>query len=357
MQNIHRRKAIFSHSADNANRQGEGAAGAAAGAGAGPLTESERQNYKAQIEKLRQEKEQLVMERQRHEVEWKTNEMQLHYSKDRLQHLELNQQSLLASVGQVLQRSAEEASLLPESADAGRKRRYRANAPFGDLPSIEIRKENAESMTDLSIDMERLDVLESSLTFWENFVKELNNTSYETPSNLDFDDSMNHSHSSGVSGVQIDVEVQPESSGNQMNSVSDIFVSPDPDPVELEPGHIFVDDPVAPEAAVIAVPDPVASEPAVTAVPHSVAPELPVIAVPDSVAPEPAAAVVPDSVALKEQQVATIPGTNAFNIPFWQKYLVETPVDDESEIRSELSKYCWTRRHLKPPQIDKAGKA
>ncbi|XP_058722582.1 heat stress transcription factor A-4a-like [Vicia villosa] len=371
LKKIHRRKAVFSHSR---NANGQRAAGAA------PLTESERRNYKAQIEKLRQEKEQLLIERQKQEEEWKQNEMQLHYSKDRLQQLELNQQSLLASVGQVLQKSAEDASLQPLSGDTGRKRSYLPNAPFNDLSSIETRKEtspelareNAESMNVLSVNMERLDLLESSLSFWENFVKEVRDTSYETRSNLDFDDSMNRAHSPVMSGVQIGFEDQPESSGNEINSLLDIVDIPDLDPLELDLDDIFVRDPVAPEPAVIAVPDPdpvapgtdvivvpdsPAPEPAVTAVPDLVAPEPPVIMVPDSPAPEPAVTVIPDSAAPNEQPVETILGTNEFNIPFWQKLLMENPDEDESESASELSKYCWSRRSLKPRQIDKAGKA
>lgn len=51
------------------------------------------------------------MECQRQQEEGNQNEMQLRSSKDRLQQLELNQQTLHSSLGQVLQKSAEEAEI------------------------------------------------------------------------------------------------------------------------------------------------------------------------------------------------------------------------------------------------------
>ncbi|KAI5447663.1 hypothetical protein KIW84_015206 [Lathyrus oleraceus] len=124
------------------------------------------------------------MERQRHQEEWNQNEMHVNYSKDRLQQLELNNQSLLSSVGQVLQKSVEEASLLPSTET-----------------SEGLTRANAESASVLGTNMEILDQLDSSLTFWENLVKEVTDTSYETGSNLGFNDSLNR--------AQLDLKFSP----------------------------------------------------------------------------------------------------------------------------------------------------
>ncbi|CAK8530775.1 unnamed protein product [Lathyrus sativus] len=322
LKNIQRRRPVFSHSAPNAQSQRDAASGS--GSAAVPLTESMRRNFKTQIEKLRHEKEQLLRDRQRQHEEWNQNEMRLHYSKDRLQQLEINQQSLISFVGQVLQKSVEEASLLPSTVNTGTKRSYLGNSHYNNLANVELWKEpseelaraNAESASVLSITMERLVLLESSLTFWENLVKEVTDTSYDTSSNLDFDDSMN--------SAQLDFEVQPNSSGNRMNSVTDLAVVPDP-------GDFFVYDPIVPEPAAIAVSDPIAPEPVVT--------------------------VVPDSDTSEEQPVGIIPGTTEFNTQFWQKYLVEDPYEFESENPREISKYCWSIKETKKPQIDQAWKA
>ncbi|CAK8530780.1 unnamed protein product [Lathyrus sativus] len=336
LKNIHRRGPVFSHSTPSAHSQGAAASASGAGADAGvgvaapPLTKSERRNFKAQIEKLRNEKEQLLRTRQRQQEEWNWNEMRLDHSKDRMQQLEINHQSLLSSFGQVLQKSAE----VGQSSAICRKQSF-LGSPYNNLACIELRREtseelasaNAESASVLGINMEQLDRLESSFTFWENLVKEVSETSYETGSNLDFDDSMNRAHGPGTSRAQLDLKVPPESSGNTRNSLPNSALVPDPDPVELEPDNIFVHDPVIPEAGVIAVPDPIA--------------------------PEPTVAVVPDSAVLKEQPIGTIPGTNIYNTPFWEKYLVEEP----DEYESEISKYCWIFKNRKKPQNDKAEKA
>ncbi|KAI5388852.1 heat stress transcription factor A-4c [Lathyrus oleraceus] len=328
MKNIHRRKPVFSHSASNAHRQRAATSGVVAVA---PLTESERRNFKALIENLRHEKEELLMERQRQQEEGNQNEMQLRSSKDRLQQLELNQQTLHSSLGQVLQKYAEEASLLPSTVNTGTKRSYLGNCPYKNLASIKLPKEtseelskaNVESASILSINMERLDLLESSLAFWESLTKEVTDTSFETGAKLNFDDFMNPPHGPGMSRAQLDFEVPPESSRNKTNSLPDSAVVPDPDPVELDLDEIFIYDPIVPEPTAIAVPDPVAPVPIVT--------------------------IVPDSTTLKEQLVGTIPGATEFNTPFWQKCLVEDPYEFESENPREIRKYCWSIKDRKNP--------
>ncbi|KAI5447672.1 hypothetical protein KIW84_015214 [Lathyrus oleraceus] len=105
-------------------------------------------------------------------------------------------------------------------------------------------------------------------------------------------------------------EVHSESS-NDMSSLSDLVVIPDPD-------H------VAPEAAVVAVPDPVA-------------PETTVIAISDPDMPEPVVIDVPDSIAPKDQPVTTTPVATGFNVSFWHMYLAADHDFDESESTGELS--------------------
>lgn len=88
--------------------------------------------------------------------------------------------------------------------------------------------------------MERLDLLESSLEFWESLAKEVTDTSFETGAKLNFDDFMNPPHGPGMSRAQLDFEVPPESSGNKTNSLSDSAVVHDPDLVELDLDEIFI---------------------------------------------------------------------------------------------------------------------
>lgn len=104
--------------------------------------------------------------------------------------------------------------------------------------------------------------------------------------------------------MQQEFEVHHESPGNKINTMLDLVVIPDHDPVEVKPCVIFVHDPIAPEHVVITI--------------H------------DFVAPEPTIITFSDSVAQKEQHVTTTLITTGHNILYREKYLVESPDLDES---------------------------
>ncbi|CAL5183645.1 unnamed protein product [Lathyrus oleraceus] len=83
--------------------------------------------------------------------------------------------------------------------------------------------------------MERLDLPESSLEFWESLAKEVTDTSFETGAKLNFDDFMNPPHGPGMSRAQLDFEVPPESSGNKTNSLPVVTVVPDSTTLKEKP--------------------------------------------------------------------------------------------------------------------------
>lgn len=215
LKNIHRRKPVHSHSLQNV----QGAVS--------PLTESERQSLKDQIEKLKHDKEQLLLELQRHEQEWKMYEIQLHCSKDRLETLEKKHQTMLSSVSQVLQKPGIALNHWQLTENMERKRRLPRSGQISDEASIEdpmeasqvLSKENAESTSAFTLSTERLDSLESSMTFWENIVHDVGGvSSFHSHSNLDFDASISCANSPAISCMQLDVEVQPKSPSIDMNS-------------------------------------------------------------------------------------------------------------------------------------------
>ncbi|KAJ7968780.1 Heat shock transcription factor [Quillaja saponaria] len=111
LKNIHRRKPVHSHSLQNVQGQG-----------ASPLTESERQSLKEDIEKLKHDRERLILELQGHEQEKHAFELQMKFLKERLQHLERRQQTIVSSVSRVLQKPGL-AYLLLHSETHDRKRR------------------------------------------------------------------------------------------------------------------------------------------------------------------------------------------------------------------------------------------
>ncbi|XP_004485934.1 heat stress transcription factor A-4c [Cicer arietinum] len=284
MKNIHRRKPVHSHSLQNVHGQG---------AAAPPLTESERRNLKGEIQILKHDKQQLLLEFQRQEQEQNINEIDLLCLKDRLENLEQKQQNMLSSVSQVLQKPGVELSLYPLTENTERKRRYPRNSSFSDEASIEdpieisqmLCGENADSTSVLSLSMERLDLLDSSIMYWENIMLDLGEASFQSHSNIDFDDSINCADSPDISCVQLDFEVLPKSPMIDVN-------------------------------------------------------------------PEPAVAVVPYPVASEEQPAATAPVTTGVNDVFWEQFLTENPGSNETSGKNnegkpgEQDQFWWDYRNI-----------
>jgi heat shock transcription factor len=249
MKNIHRSKPVHSHSLQNSRGQGAAAA---------PLTESERRNLNAEIQRLQDDNEELLLELQTQDDEWKAKQIQLNHAKDRLEKLEKRQQTILSFVGHVLQKPRVESGLWPLTENSKRKRKFPRNIPFINDASIEdnmetscvLPSENAESESILSLSKGRLDVLESSLTFWENIVHDVSETSFNSHSNLDFDDSMSCANSPKISCMQLDFEVQHKSPGIDTYSEPAAVIVTHPDALNEQPvvtapvttGHTHNDD-------------------------------------------------------------------------------------------------------------------
>ncbi|KAK7400194.1 hypothetical protein VNO78_11394 [Psophocarpus tetragonolobus] len=282
MKNIHRRKPVHSHSLQNLQAQG-------------PLEESERQSFTDEIEKLKHDKERLLMELQKYHHEWQTYEIQIHCSNDRLEKLEKNQQRMVSSVSHVLQKPVISVSILPLTETMDRKRRLPRSGHFYDEASIEddfetsqmLPRENAENTTVLTLNVERLDQLESSIAFWEAIANDIGDTSIQIQSNMDFDESTSCADSPSISCVQVEVEVRPKSSGIDMNS-------------------------------------------------------------------EPTTASVPEPVASKEQPVGITVAATGVNDVFWEQFLTEDPGASETqEVQSERKDYDGPKNEGKPSDVSK----
>lgn len=277
MKNIHRRKPVHSHSLQNLQAQG-------------PLGESERRSFNDEIEKLKHDKERLLVELQRYQQEWQTYEIQIHCSKDRLEKLEHKQQKMVSSISHVLQKPVVAVNILPLTETMDRKRRLPRSGHFSDGASVEdaietsqiLPRENAENASVLTLNMERLDQLESSMAFWEAIVHDFGDTFVQIQSNVDFDESTSCADSPSISCAQLDVEVRPKSSGIDMNS-------------------------------------------------------------------EPTTAAVPEPVASKEQPAGTTVAATGVNDVFWEQFLTEDPGASETqEVQSERKDYDGRKNEGKP---------
>lgn len=221
MKNIHRRKPVHSHSLPNLQGQG-----------ISPLTEPERQSLKDDIERLRHEKENLVLEVQRNEQDWQALESEMVLMKDRLQDMDKRQQSIVSFMTRILQKRGLPLNLVPQLETNERKRRLPRIGYFYDEATIEDNQmgssqENMDRKSVMTLNTEQLDQLEASLTFWENIVRDVDHTCIQASSNVELDESTDCAESLAVSSAQLNVDSRPKSPGIDMNSEPAVTVAPD----------------------------------------------------------------------------------------------------------------------------------
>jgi len=173
------------------------------------------------------------------------------------------------------------------------------------ITSKVFHKENDQNASVLSLNMERLNLIDSSMTFWEKIENNVCSSYFQIHLKVDFVDSMNFEGNPIISYEQQDIEVHPKSLENDMNYVSLVVVL----------------DPEATEPDVVVIPDLVATELEVILVPNLVATEITIINASDTIAIESTNAVVPDSVEPKEQHVLISPVSIGYNNEFWGQFL------------------------------------
>ncbi|KAJ9677992.1 hypothetical protein PVL29_022776 [Vitis rotundifolia] len=152
LKNIHRRKPIHSHSTQNQ-------------VGSAPLAESEKQEFEAEIERLKHDKGALL-----------SFEFQTESLGKRLFNMELRQRKMMAYLAQVLQKPGFTSSLMAQSEIHNKKRRLlMPNYLFSEANVEEnmvmtFQKEKLVAISVQGENVEMIESLESSLNFWENFL-------------------------------------------------------------------------------------------------------------------------------------------------------------------------------------------
>ncbi|XVE51510.1 hypothetical protein DITRI_Ditri02bG0047800 [Diplodiscus trichospermus] len=212
LKNIHRRKPVHSHSMQNL-----------LGQGTSPLTESERQSLRDEVQRLKNEKESLVLELKRHDPEQQGFEMQMQVLRERLQNMERRQQIMVSSVARVLQKSGLAMDQTPQLEANDRKRRLPRIAYLYNEAVVEdnhtgsslIARDNADSTSLLN--MKPFEQLESSMVFWENAVLDFGQTNIQINANLELDESTS-AESPEISFIQVNVDARPKSPSIDMNS-------------------------------------------------------------------------------------------------------------------------------------------
>ncbi|CAD5328383.1 unnamed protein product [Arabidopsis thaliana] len=203
MKNIHRRKPVHSHSLPNLQAQ------------LNPLTDSERVRMNNQIERLTKEKEGLLEELHKQDEEREVFEMQVKELKERLQHMEKRQKTMVSFVSQVLEKPGLALNLspcLPETNE--RKRRFPRIEFFPDEPMLEenqtcvvVREEGSTSPSSHTRE-HQVEQLESSIAIWENLVSDSCESMLQSRSmmTLDVDESSTFPESPPLSCIQLSVD-------------------------------------------------------------------------------------------------------------------------------------------------------
>ncbi|KAK8482310.1 hypothetical protein V6N13_078163 [Hibiscus sabdariffa] len=223
LKNIHRRKPVHSHSMQNF-----------LGQGASPSTESDRQNFRDEIERLKNEKESVLLELKRLEQERQGFEIQMQLLRERLQNMERHQRKMLSSVAQVLQKPGVAMELTPQFEANDRKRRLPRIAYLYEETGIEDNQTGGSLFTRQNVDSMSLsntdpfEQLESSMVFWENVVHNFGQTSIQLNSNLELDESTSCAESPAISCIQLNIDAWPKSPRIDINSEPATVVTSEP---------------------------------------------------------------------------------------------------------------------------------
>lgn len=177
LKNIHRRKPIHSHSTPPLGTNVSM-----------PLSESERQELKDEIGRLKHDKGTLIIELQKHTQNQQGMDLQMKDLEERLQGTVLRQRNIVSFLDQAIQRPGFLSSLIQQSDLHTKKRRLPKHDYFMDDASMQDEKNNSllgltrerfdGSFTSL-LDIEPFEQMESSLNSLETFFQEVGQASGE----------------------------------------------------------------------------------------------------------------------------------------------------------------------------------
>ncbi|GAB2265248.1 hypothetical protein Dimus_000317 [Dionaea muscipula] len=202
LKNIHRRKPVHSHSLNNLHKQVYSSP---------PLTDSEKQGYKDEVERLKLDIQSLYLESQR-----QREESEIHFLRERLQRMEQQHTNLISYVAQMLQKPGIALNRVPQTESHDRKRRLSRPPEYlleqadngdyqGGSPSPR-RAASPDCPSILALESEMLERLESSIAFWENIVHDVKSTETQQSSSMELAESTTCAVSPTRSYTQLNVD-------------------------------------------------------------------------------------------------------------------------------------------------------
>ncbi|XP_073025708.1 heat stress transcription factor A-4c-like isoform X2 [Primulina eburnea] len=226
LQNIHRRKPVHSHSTPNV-------------ATLPPLTEMERKGYEDDIERAKGDKESLQLELQRRKEEQQGLQVKMRALTERVQNMEQSHINLLSSLARTLHEPAVALDLIPQTEAHDRKRRFPGNSFFYDARSMEDNQAVSSQISSmehidvdslLTLNIEVLEQLDSSLMLWEKIVLDAREGLAQIYSPLELNESTNCAPSPTISYTRLNIDVESRTSGIDMNSEPNSAVVPEDQP-------------------------------------------------------------------------------------------------------------------------------
>lgn len=218
LKNIHRRKPVHSHSLQNTHGNSN------------PLTDLERQSYRDEIERLKHERESLLLESQNQSADQKGIESLVPHVRERLQYMEQRQQRLVEYLARILQKPELALTLVPDIDHQERKRRLPRPEYYIDEASNTLDEENGvprlgRGTQDVSSrlsqeEIELLERLELSLSLWESLFHDVEQVDAQRFSLMDLaaESTSCAADSPAISYTQLNVDVLSNSSTIDMNS-------------------------------------------------------------------------------------------------------------------------------------------
>ncbi|CAI9087842.1 OLC1v1022023C1 [Oldenlandia corymbosa var. corymbosa] len=196
LKNIYRRKPVHSHS-------GQGAVHS-------QLTESDRQKYRDEIERLKNDKEVLHMELRRYKKEEEGLESQLKGFNDHILHLRQKQKNMISLLAGNIEKPVVVKKQMAQHDLPNKKRSLPWNT-LRDEISMEITsqvssKEDSGVTSLLAFNDNLLQQLDSSLTFWEKVLTDIGQISGKHSSSPVMDESRNCAESPAMSYTQQNVD-------------------------------------------------------------------------------------------------------------------------------------------------------
>ncbi|GFY88659.1 heat shock transcription factor A4A [Actinidia rufa] len=174
-----------------------------------------------EIERLKCDKESLLLELGRHEQEQQEIDLQTRVLSERVQHVDQTQKNMLSSLARTFQKPGLAMDFVPYSEIRERKRRLHDESSNEDDymgTSQIVSRENLNATSVMVLNKDSLAQLESSLVFWDSIIRDVGLSCIVQNSSPELDESTSCADSPIISYTLLNIDIGSKTCGNDMNS-------------------------------------------------------------------------------------------------------------------------------------------